>query len=93
MDIARELGDLLTLILSPPGFAPGSLASGSATEDRMIDRWLADVRRRLDDLRLRVPPGSRQEVAHGLLVDLARASGILLSVQQTPPPPSATVPG
>lgn len=103
MDIARELGDLLTLILTPPGFAPGSLAGGSATEDRMIDRWRADVERRFDGLRAHVQAGSREETALTMIRGLdvgplapseRRALVSFLKstspTQETPPPPSAT---
>lgn len=62
MDIAQELGSLLTFILSPPLYPPGSLAAGSAVEDRNLARHRTEARRRLDALRDR-PMGVKEREA------------------------------
>ncbi len=37
--IAERVGNLVTTYLSPPYYAPGSMAGGSAVEDAAVERW------------------------------------------------------
>lgn len=41
----NPIAELVTRFLDgPPEFPPGSLAAGSATEDRAVDRWRTKLR-------------------------------------------------
>ncbi len=51
-DFADRVGAIVTKMLKPPSVGTlGGLASGSATEDRAIDRWREEIRAQLKSLR------------------------------------------
>ena len=82
MDIATDLGSLLTLALSPPVRAPGSLAAGSATEDAAIDRWRETVRQRVLSLRAK-DLGQHEATALDAIERIARPIGGVERVEET----------
>ena len=63
---AADFGQLLTLALSPPLHPPGSLASGSATEDAKLARWRSRVLSRTAELRSSLPGGPNEAEAIAL---------------------------